>query len=162
MSPADRPVRPEGDDTPAGYEDPYDYPELPIEKRLFLAAHSDLGPEFLYGWGEGDGAYDTITGLLADDSWRNEIAIANTMGLVGDWGKDDVNEAVTNALHEYRELKATPEADRRVAAEALADAVEDYAFTTDKDLEKLRAAWQAYVEAVDSRSAAIPTETTEH
>lgn len=162
MNPADRPVRPEGDDTPPGYEDPYDYPELPIEKRLFLAAHSDLGPEFLYGWGEGDGAYDTIRGLLADDQWRNEIAIANTMGLVGDWGTDDVHEAVTNALHEYRELKATPEAARRVAAEALADAVEDYAFTTDKDLEKLRAAWQAYVEAVDSRSAATPTETTEH
>jgi hypothetical protein len=114
----DRPVRPEGDDTPPGYEDPYDYPDLPIEKRLFLAAHSDLGPEFLYGWGEGDGAYDTITGLLADDHWRNDIAIANTMGLVGDWGTDDVHEAVTNALHEYREMKAASAAPETSPTEA--------------------------------------------
>lgn len=88
------------------YSDPYDYPELPIEKRLFLAAHPDLGPDFLYGWGEGDGAYDTIRGLLARESWLGDVAVANTMGLVGNWDVDDVNEAVTNALHEYRDLRA--------------------------------------------------------
>jgi len=36
------------------------------------------------------------------------------------------------------------------AAEALADAVEDFAFAAEKDLDKLRAAWQAYVDIVDT------------
>lgn len=43
--------------------------------------------------------------------------------------------------------------DQRIeAAEALADAVEDYVFTTEKDLDKLRAAWQAYVDIADEDS----------
>lgn len=37
----------------------------------------------------------------------------------------------------------------RIAAEHLADTVEDFAFTTEKDIVKLRAAWQEYVETVD-------------
>lgn len=162
MIPVDRPVRPEGDDTPPGYEDPYDYPELPIEKRLFLAAHSDLEPEFLYGWGDGDGAYDTITGLLADDRWRNDITIANTMGLVGDWGTDDVHEAVTNALHEYREMKvasAAPETSptRNSDVEAWNKTARDRQDKTGGShdlLEALRASFAV--------RPATPPETTEH
>lgn len=91
-----------------GYVDPFGYPELPIEKRLFLAANPDLDETAVQGWHreDGDGCREEIIGLLADHDWRTEIAIANTMGLVGDWGTDDVNEAVTNALHEYRDLRA--------------------------------------------------------
>lgn len=41
------------------------------------------------------------------------------------------------------------------AAEALANAVEDYIFTTGKDLDKLRAAWQAYVDVADEDTAVV-------
>lgn len=109
MSPADRPVRPEGDDTP--------------EAQAYEARIARLGD------------------ALAEMENRGGV----------DWTFDDQARYINEHL---------PADDG--AAEALADAVEDYAFTTDKDLEKLRAAWQAYVEAVDSRSAATPTETTEH
>lgn len=103
-----------------GYEDPYDYPDLPLWQRLWLAAHSDLDPDALYGVGEGDGAYDTINGLLAQQDWRYDVTVANTMGLPGDWGVDDVTDAVANALHEYRDLRAQRDA-LAAAVEVLAN-----------------------------------------
>lgn len=89
-----------------GYSDPYNYPGLPLIKRLILAANPDLTPDDLHGVGEGDGMYDEAAGLLANHDWHIDLAIAEAMGLQGDWGVDDVNEAVTDALHEYRDLRA--------------------------------------------------------
>lgn len=40
-------------------------------------------------------------------------------------------------------------------AEALADAVEDFLFTEDRDEKKLRAAWQSYVDAADHFPAVV-------
>lgn len=51
------------------------------------------------------------------------------------------------------EYTAAYTAARIAAAEQLADAVEDFVFTTEKDIDRLRAAWQAYVEAADGRRA---------
>src|SRR5688500_17925439 len=83
--------------------DQYNYPHLSIEKRLYLAANPDLGEEAVQGWrhGDGDGCREEILGLLAHHDWLRDVAAARALGLVGDWGMDDVYEAVTEALHDY-------------------------------------------------------------
>lgn len=86
-------------------EDRFDYPELPLWQRLWLAVTDD-DPDVLYGVGEGDGAYDTINGLLGQEYCRYDVAVANAMGLTGDWGVDDVTEAVSDAFQEYRGLRS--------------------------------------------------------
>lgn len=55
---------------------------------------------------------------------------------------------VADAIAELERLRTA-----RDAAERLADVVEDYAFTTERDASRLRDAWQAYVEAVDKPHA---------
>lgn len=54
-------------------------------------------------------------------------------------------------IGQLRARVAELEADRS-AAESLADVVEDFAFTTEKDIDRLRAAWQSYVETVDRQA----------
>jgi hypothetical protein len=98
-----------------GYEDPFNNPELPLVQRILLACWDDMDPEDVPGREDGDGAYDEVSGLIGDHDWHINLAIADTMGLRGYWGTDDVDEAVTNALHEYRDLRA-----QRVALVALA------------------------------------------
>lgn len=82
---------------------PYPYPDLPIERRLVLAATGD-DPDSLSGWG--DDGYHEIRGLIGEVEHLMMVAAANAMGLVGDWDTDDVEAAVTEALHEHRGLRA--------------------------------------------------------
>ncbi|HEY1119457.1 MAG TPA: hypothetical protein VGE43_17210, partial [Acidimicrobiales bacterium] len=98
--------------------DPYDHPGWPLVSRI-VAIATDTAPTMP---NETDGVDNAVTGLLADQSWRDHVAMADVMGLVGDWGTDDVVQAVTDALHEYPRLRALvartdgqPPADERPA-----------------------------------------------
>lgn len=82
--------------------DPYDHPGWPLVSRI-VAIATDTAPTMP---NETDGVDNAVTGLLADQSWRDHVAMADVMGLVGDWGTDDVVQAVTDALHEYPRLRA--------------------------------------------------------
>lgn len=88
-----------------GYVDPFDYPSLPIVQRL-IAVAADLTEDEARQLDETDGSYVEVAGILNDHDWHTELAIADALGLEGEWGTDDVNEAVTNALHEYRDQRA--------------------------------------------------------
>jgi hypothetical protein len=86
------------------YQHPSPYPHLNPVRQMLTAA----------GWEEqealrasdGDGSHDEVLALMIDHDYRTDLAIAHTMGLVGDWGTDDIHDAVTNALHEYRDFRA--------------------------------------------------------
>ena len=82
--------------------DAYDHPGWPLVSRI-VAIATDTDPTMP---DETDGVDNAVTGLLADQSWRDHVAMADVMGLVGDWGTDDVVQAVTDALHEYPRLRA--------------------------------------------------------
>ena len=82
-------------------DDPYDYPGWPLEQRI-VAIVADIDVKQVDTSG---GDYEEVVGLIANARWRELVLMADTMGLVGDWGVDDVEEAVINALHEYRKLK---------------------------------------------------------
>ncbi|MER7433151.1 hypothetical protein ABT341_00325 [Pseudonocardia alni] len=82
--------------------DAYDHPGWPLVSRI-VAIATDTAPTMP---NETDGVDNAVTGLLADQSWRDHVAMADVMGLVGDWGTDDVVQAVTDALHEYPRLRA--------------------------------------------------------
>ncbi len=68
----------------------------------------------------------------------------------------DIGNTLDAAIDEIDRLRAREtELERvQVAAEHLADTVEDYAFTTEKNLDNLRAGWQQYVETVDRKDGA--------
>jgi hypothetical protein len=87
-------------------EDGYNYPEYPLPYRL-IAAAVDCHPSEI---DRTDGSYQEVIGLLAEHDHASLLALANAMSLEGDWGVDDVEEAVTNALHEYARLRAVADA----------------------------------------------------
>lgn len=89
-------------------ESPYGYPDQPLPVRIVCAV-ADCEPGEI---DRTDGDYEEVVGLLAEHDYANLLAIADVMGLEGDWGTDDVEEAVTEALHEYRRFRenAVPEA----------------------------------------------------
>lgn len=81
---------------------PYPYSDAPVAVRIVACTH-DIDASQV---DRTDGCYTDVVGLLAEHDHATDVAAANAMGLAGDWDTDDVNEAVTNALHEYRGHRA--------------------------------------------------------
>lgn len=70
-------------------------------------------------------------------------------GEVHDTGRDFNAEGLVLAELDRLRARVTELDEAAVSAAELADAVEDYVFTKETDLSRLRVTWQAYVEAVD-------------
>jgi hypothetical protein len=88
--------------TPTAPVSEYEYESYPLVKRI-VALAADVHPSEVDST---DGSYQDVEGLLAERDYAASLAIAETLGLTGDWETDDVTEAITEALHEYRELRA--------------------------------------------------------
>lgn len=98
-------------------EDEFGQPGPGLVKQILAACWTEIDEADLPGPMSGDGSYDDVSQLIGEYDYRGWVASANSMGLVGDWGgEDDVEAAVVDAMHEYRDLRA-----RLAAVRALAD-----------------------------------------
>lgn len=79
------------------YAHPSQYPDLGLVGQLLAAAGWD--EQDARSAGEGDGSFDEVLAVVADHTWRGDLAIADAMGLVGDWGTDDVSSLRGDAEH---------------------------------------------------------------